>query len=205
MLVAPQSGNGEVAADGLLTQEALDAIVVAAIARWSEALDGADIAAALEGVVFVVGDLDGAALAQTVGAVVVIDASAAGHGWFIDPTPLVDEEFSGGSNDAQAQAKASSAAVGRMDLLTVVMHEIGHLLGLTHDEGAGGLMEATLEAGLRRLPDASVAQPGEHDFGDGVTDAAPAEPPPAAPPPAPEQEPEPAPTGNGNGKGRGRT
>jgi hypothetical protein len=209
MLMAAQAGAGAVDADALLTQESLDAVVAAAIERWSAALGGADIAAALEGVIFVVGDLDGAALAQTVGSVVVLDESAAGHGWFIDPTPLADEEFAGASNDGEAQAKASGAAVGRIDLLTVVMHEIGHLLGFTHDDAgtAGALMEASLDDGVRRLPEGGVAQPADHeDAGPVATgDAGGTEQPvPIQPAPAPALVDEPEPTAPGNGKGRGR-
>ena len=37
-----------------------------------------------------------------------------------------------------------------MDLLSVLMHEIGHLLGCGHDEG--GVMQETLSAGERLTP-----------------------------------------------------
>ena len=49
-------------------------------------------------------------------------------------------------------------AYGSMDLLTVIAHELGHLLGLEHDDSHDhglDLMDATLEAGVRRLPTAS--------------------------------------------------
>src|SRR5581483_9838743 len=61
-------------------------------------------------------------------------------------------------------AGAGSPAAGRMDLLTVVMHELGHVIGL--DSRFGGdpadLMAAYLGAGDRRLPGApagDLAQP----------------------------------------------
>ncbi len=37
-----------------------------------------------------------------------------------------------------------------MDLLTTVMHELGHVLGHDHDEE--GMMDDTLPLGTRRLP-----------------------------------------------------
>jgi hypothetical protein len=40
-----------------------------------------------------------------------------------------------------------------MDLLTAVMHEMGHLLGIDHaPDGSHDVMEDTLGAGVRRVP-----------------------------------------------------
>jgi hypothetical protein len=48
-------------------------------------------------------------------------------------------------------AQETSPAFGRMDLLTVVMHELGHVLGFADlDPNAGELMSETLDAGTRR-------------------------------------------------------
>ena len=49
-----------------------------------------------------------------------------------------------------------------MDLLTVVMHELGHMLGLADETQAGAtadLMFETLAPGVRRLPDAILGAP----------------------------------------------
>jgi hypothetical protein len=47
-----------------------------------------------------------------------------------------------------------------MDLLTVVMHEMGHVLGFEDsDPNAGALMSGTLDAGTRRLSDSTPASP----------------------------------------------
>jgi hypothetical protein len=44
----------------------------------------------------------------------------------------------------------------QVDLLTVVSHEIGHLLGYDHCTDAHALMAETLPAGTRRLPGGDV-------------------------------------------------
>jgi hypothetical protein len=74
---------------------------------------------------------------------IFIDADAAGYGWFVDETPEDDVEF----------ATADSEADGKMDLLTAVMHELGHVLGfedLTSEVDAGDPMYHELTAGVRR-------------------------------------------------------
>src|SRR5204863_8404462 len=86
------------------------------------------------------------------GMVVTLDATAAGHGWFVDPTPGDDSEFAlaGG---VEGRAPAGSAAAGRMDLLTVVDHELGHVLGLDDlSASSGDVMDVSLAEGVRRLP-----------------------------------------------------
>jgi VCBS repeat-containing protein len=110
-------------------------------------LDAGSVAL-LQGITFEIADLDGLLLGETAGATVTLDVNAAGWGWFVDPTPADDVEFDspGGPDDA------------RMDLLTVLMHELNHVLGAEHTPG--GLMADTLEPGERAaLPwfDASSA------------------------------------------------
>jgi hypothetical protein len=76
----------------------------------------------LNGVTFEIADLDGLILGLTFGRTVTLDATAAGWGW----------------------------GAGGMDLLTVVSHELGHLLGLDHDDE--GLMADTLAPGQVEVP-----------------------------------------------------
>ncbi len=60
---------------------------------------------------------------------IVVDRDAAGHGWFIDATPEYDDEFAlAPSGVAMATSKLHQ---GKFDALTVLQHEIGHLLGFT--------------------------------------------------------------------------
>ena len=89
-----------------------------------------------------IADLGGLKLAQASGdgETVYVDPTAAGHGWFVDTTAGQDQEFINGVG-------ASDLVVDKMDLLSVVMHEIGHQLGFAH--GENGLMNDTLETGVR--------------------------------------------------------
>ena len=59
---------------------------------------------------------------------IFLDANAKGYGWFIDPTPGQDNEFPVPVSKTQERA-ASGPVAGQMDLLTVIMHEMGHFLG----------------------------------------------------------------------------
>src|SRR5262249_56832355 len=84
------------------------------------------------------GNILGLALGHTI----TLDDNASGWGWFVDRTPRSDSEFRDGRDHGQ---------VGHMDALTVLMHEVGHLLG--HDHAEGGVMSEALFAGVRELPD----------------------------------------------------
>ncbi|MBY0459119.1 MAG: hypothetical protein K2V38_17425, partial [Gemmataceae bacterium] len=84
-----------------------------------------------------------------------IDDDAAGFGWFLDPTPRDDSEFAATEHPGEFVRAMFSPAAGRMDLLTVLSHELGHVLGrddLHADEHAGDLMFESLPTGVRRVP-----------------------------------------------------
>lgn len=79
------------------------------------------------------------------------NGDAAGRGWFVDPTPNSNEEFS----LVEAGRAVAAGALERVDLLTAILHEFGHVLGLEHDHAtsaADDLMFDELGLGLRRLP-----------------------------------------------------
>jgi VCBS repeat-containing protein len=83
-----------------------------------------------------------------------LDTNAAGYNWFIDPTPADNSEFLPTSNPNEWVAKAGSDAAGKMDMLSVLLHEYGHALGIDHSADSHDYMATTLTAGVRRLPSA---------------------------------------------------
>ena len=62
-----------------------------------------------------------------------LDVDAAGLGWFVDVTPGDDAEFTSLPGATQLVA-TDGEAIGRMDLLTAVMHEIGHAWLVNHTD-----------------------------------------------------------------------
>ena len=150
-----------------LTQAQLDSIVTAAIAQWAHAGASAAQLAKLSAVTFTVADLAGDAVGEHTTGHIEIDTDAAGHGWFVDTTPSDNFEFAHADNAAGTDLSAdpSSAAAGHLDLLTAVMHEMGHELGIDHTADAHDLMDDSLVDGERRLPDAAdVAEAGGGTF-----------------------------------------
>jgi hypothetical protein len=147
-----------------LTQAQLDSVVAAAIAQWAHAGASASQLAALVAITFSVADLAGNTVGVQTAGHIVVDADAAGHGWFVDPTPSDNSEFMNAANAAGTKllTDPTNAAAGHLDLLTTVTHEMGHELGLpdlTAASDANELMYIDLVDGERRLPDATdVAQ-----------------------------------------------
>ncbi|QDU49052.1 golvesin C-terminal-like domain-containing protein [Gimesia panareensis] len=133
-----------------ITQSDLDSVVDAALSYWESAgLSDAQLEL-LQSVNFVLADLPDAMLGGAAGTTVLIDVNAAGYGWFVDGTPLDSSEFT--LIDGSLLAGSGSAAFGQMDLLTVVMHELGHTLGLEDLATDGTLMSDSLDVSERRLP-----------------------------------------------------
>jgi hypothetical protein len=110
-------------------------LLAEAVARWRAA--GADVSG-LRGLDIRVADLGGRTLAKAAGHVIWLDDNAAGRGWFVDRTPRSDSEFTRAGNQAEQH---------RVDLLSVLEHEIGRLLG--RGDEAVGVSQDTLAAGTR--------------------------------------------------------
>ena len=105
-----------------LTSAELESAVRVATAQWLALDPDADFS----GIRFVISDLADNLLGLTEQLTITIDATAAGWGWTTKP----------------------GGAPGRVDLVTVVFHELGHALGLDHDDD--GLMAAELAASQTR-------------------------------------------------------
>src|SRR5262249_35686843 len=117
---------------------ALDAVLAEAIARWTATGLTDEQLALLESVNVQITDLGGGTLGLADGTTIWLDDNAAGWGWFVDTTPYDDSEFTTAGNQGE---------MNNMDLLTVLEHELGHVLGFDHS--GGGVMDEMLSAGVR--------------------------------------------------------
>jgi hypothetical protein len=125
-----------------LTPGVLQPVIQEAIVRWQAAgIDNQQLST-LRHVTVGIAAFPGPWLGMAFAGAVWIDQDAAGYGCYVDVSPASDAAFPAGPG---------SAAFGKMDLLTVVTHELGHELGLDDTDGPG-LMAVTLPPGTRRLP-----------------------------------------------------
>jgi hypothetical protein len=142
-LVAGGSATGP-GVNQVLTLPGLQPIVAAAIAEWQAAGVPPEVLATLQDTPVEIADLPGAYIGrESANGVIVIDTNAAGHGWFIDSS------FTGATNLPGA---FNSPAAGQVDLLTVVAHELGHVLGIAELTDPNDVMFQDLAVGVRKLP-----------------------------------------------------
>ena len=129
-------------------------ILATAISRWTASGISNTEANLLNSVTVSVVDLPTGMLGETVDNRVYVDITAAGLGWFVDSTPNDDFEFDIAVSTTERVASAGSPAASGIDLLTVLMHELGHVLGFADvtTDSTGPLMSASLLQGTRRLP-----------------------------------------------------
>src|SRR5207249_1440925 len=136
------------AADPLST-DAVTPVLEQAIDLWLTSGLVDDDPSLLAGLNVLIADLPDNQLGFTDGTTITLDATAAGHGWFVDPTPQDNTEY---GPDLRAAAGADNPAFERVDLLTVLLHEVGHVLGFEHDSGSA-VMAPELATGQRVLLD----------------------------------------------------
>jgi hypothetical protein len=150
--------------DNVLTVAELNTLVDAAIQRWIDAGATAAQVDAMRAVQFGVVDMAGIYVGTSNHGVINIDVDGAGYGWFVDSTPGEDSEFDG--SGSRLTADSGGGAEGKLDLLTVLMHELGHQIGLDDvyvTSKGDDVMFGYMSVGERRLPtdgEASGAVPG---------------------------------------------
>src|SRR5262249_58424485 len=91
---------------------------------------------------------------------ITLDDDAAGNGWFVDPTPQDNAEFPNAVSPTELLTDPALAPAGHIDLLTTVLHELGHELGLDDTYAQAdrdSLMYGYIVDGERRLPAAHQA------------------------------------------------
>jgi uncharacterized repeat protein (TIGR01451 family) len=143
-----------------LTEGEVTAMAQAAIGRWAEAGLSAASVAKLQGLTFEIADLPAGQLAVTRGSKITLDETAAGYGWFFDATPSDDNEFEVPVLNKELQTTETSAADHRIDLLTVIMRQLGSRVSQSKSaQGpAATLMENTLDTSTRRAPAFKVSE-----------------------------------------------
>ncbi len=139
-------GNPNVSADPL-DASALRDLADTAVELFASAGLDESATESLRAVDIVVRDLPTGILGRAEEARILIDVNASGVGWFVGSSPMNHNEFS--LSDSARFALAPSVR-DRIDLLSVIAHELGHIAGLHHTDD--GFMQGTLASGERRLP-----------------------------------------------------
>jgi hypothetical protein len=148
-----------------LTVEMLLPVVDHAIALLSDAgLNSSDLSTTVN-VEVRVADLPGAQLGQALGNIITVDVDAAGYGWHVEKyeglrTKDENDVFQSGSPFSALDSPPSAGSRlstldsrPKIDLLTVVMHELGHVLGhddIFDDAKDNHIMYGLLSPGVRK-------------------------------------------------------
>jgi hypothetical protein len=125
---------------GSLTETILGAMGYQAVEIWAAAGISAEGISTMDAVNLLTEDLShlGGVLGLAMFGEVTIDDDAVGYGWYIDD--LVDPY-------------ATDTNIVDVDLLTVMLHEYGHILGFAHNDIQGDIMNPTLSLGQRKMPE----------------------------------------------------
>ena len=126
-----------------------------ALTAWAAAGISDSQLAQLEGLQVQIADLFGALSGTQVGNTITLDINAAGHGWFVSPGSR-DKSLEPADSDAHSDSGLSTSDSRlRIDLLTVLYHELGHALGLEDDysdPSSDHITNGWLPIGTRRMP-----------------------------------------------------
>ncbi|MES2778026.1 MAG: Ig-like domain-containing protein [Bacteroidota bacterium] len=144
--------NNIVEKKNMLTAAKMKSIHEAAIRRWISAGANKRHVQKMRAVVIKIDEVAGNFIGTSEKGIIKLDKNAAGYGWFFDQTPYDDREF---ANKNTLHSYVHINAKGKMDLLTVLMHELGHQIGLDDnylDHESPTLMYGYINPGERRLP-----------------------------------------------------
>ena len=150
--------------DEALDEEDVERLAQEAIARWEASGLTDEQIAALADVEYIIDDLGADTLGYVDGMTIYLDDDAAGSDWFIDDTEWLDEEFVKIDGLLQAELGENGDAwvdAGEgIDLLSVIMHEQGHIVGLLDDYTGepGDIMHGLFRDGERRIIDEDRAE-----------------------------------------------
>ncbi len=143
-----------------ITEAQVQALLPEAIAAWRSAgLDATDLRR-LEGAKLQVANLGTNILGIEAANVITINETAAGYNWYVNASARSSQSFGLAGAGTDRLAGPASPAAGRVDLLTVLEHELGHVIGLGDNNQAGDLMDTTLGLGVRRAPTAADVMTG---------------------------------------------
>jgi hypothetical protein len=135
-----------------VTQAEVQALVPAAIDAWRSAgLDAAGVRT-LESAQVQVGNLGPNILGLETADVITINQTAGGFDWYVSAGGASSQAFGLARPDGESLAASGSTAANQVDLVTVLEHEVGHVLGLADNAETGDLMDVTLGLGERREP-----------------------------------------------------
>ena len=151
-LMATGQFTGDITVGSALTDQVPQPMIDAAIQRWKDAGISPQQLARLQATNVEVLDLSSGYLGFDDAGVVEISRDGNWAGWFIDPTPNEDSEF---CNGEMVNPKG-------FDLLTVLEHEFGHILGfddLPSESYPNELMADTILPGVRKVAADSIFSP----------------------------------------------
>jgi RHS repeat-associated protein len=135
-----------------VTQAQVQTLLPLAIEAWAaEGLDAADIQK-LKAVKVQVANLGTSILGLEAANTILINQNAAGQSWYLG---VGTNAFALNGPGGESLAVADSPAAGRVDFLTVLEHELGHVLVLPDNSTPGDLMDITLGLGVSRSPSAA--------------------------------------------------
>jgi hypothetical protein len=162
----PASGCAFVNSIPSLIQSELDSLVTVALDRWTASGLTGEQLATLRRLKFEVASLPGSYLGEADGNHIRVDNNAGGNGWFIGSVTSDNAQFGTEVSATRLYTDPESAPAGRIDLLTAIMHEMGHALGLNDsyaEQDRDNVMYGFLTKGERRLPAKNQAMTASPD------------------------------------------